>query len=70
MKRIPVRSSVLRSAGYNRSTSTLEIEFMTGLIYRYLRVPETKYDALMKASSKGRYFNSIIRDHYSYAPLE
>jgi hypothetical protein len=66
MKRTPVQSSVLRSVGYSGASTTLEIEFMTGLIYRYLRVPRARFDALMKASSKGRYFNANIRDHYSY----
>jgi hypothetical protein len=66
MKRVPVRSSVIRSAGYDCETATLEVEFRTGLVYQYRPVPRAKFNALMKAESKGRYFNANIRDHYPY----
>ena len=39
---------------------------MTRLIYHYLRVPRAKYNALLQATSKGRYFNANIRNRYSY----
>ena len=70
MKRVPIRSSVIRSAGFDSSTGTLEIEFVTRLIYQYQRVPRVRFKSLIEASSKGRYFNANIRDKYPYVQLE
>lgn len=62
--RIPVSSSNLRSVGYNPMTSTLEVEFHTGSVYEYDRVPGHVHVGLMGASSKGEYFHDNIRDRY------
>jgi hypothetical protein len=70
VKRAPVRSSVLRSIGYDHAKSVLEVEFVTRLVYRYLRVPHAKFRLLMNAESKGRYFNAHIRDHYDFQAIE
>jgi len=64
MKRETVKSSNLRSIGYDMSTQTLEIEFNSGGIYQYSQVPENIYDGLMNAPSHGRYFHHFIRDKY------
>jgi len=37
---------------------------MSGAVYQYLEVPAAIYQRLMKASSKGTYFNHEIRDDY------
>lgn len=64
MRRDKVASSVISSVGYDPIESLLEIEFATGVVYHYLEVPDSVYRAFVAASSKGEYFNSIIRDHY------
>jgi len=64
MRREPVRSSVLRSAGYDPSTSELEIEFRSGDVYRYFAVPPSVHRELMAAESPGAYFNRVISDRY------
>ncbi len=64
MNRQHVSSSDLRSVGYDPAQMILEIEFNSGGIYQYLNVPETAYAALMKATSKGRYFHAYIKEHY------
>jgi len=64
MLRTPVRSSNLKSVGYDSATSKLEIEFDHGSIYQYSAVPESVYNQLMKASSYGRYFNEYIKGVY------
>ena len=61
MDREKVRSSNLKSVGYNPSNSILEVEFHSGRIYHYLKVPFEIYDALMNAPSKGRYLNRNIK---------
>lgn len=64
MERVPVESNSLRSVGYDEASETLEIEFHTGRIYRYLKVPAQAHDWLMRSKGKGGYFNRMIRDRY------
>ncbi|MCW7537280.1 KTSC domain-containing protein [Aquabacterium sp. A7-Y] len=64
MHRHPVASSSLRSIGYDAVHRTLEVEFVTGRVYRYLDVPELAYQQLMAAPSLGRHFNARVRDVY------
>ena len=69
MQRTPVSSSNLASVGYDAGSSTLEIAFNEGGVYEYDRVPEAVYRGLMAASSKGRYFDSMIKNVYSYRKI-
>jgi hypothetical protein len=62
MFRQTISSTELRSAGYEEEHRLLEVEFQNGRVYQYYQVPPTVYFALISASSKGRYFNSQIRD--------
>ena len=66
MKRTPVKSSNIKSIGYDGKTSTLEIEFSQGAVYQYLGVPEEEHIALMQASSKGKYFIANIKSAYDF----
>jgi hypothetical protein len=65
MTRRPVTSEVLRSVGYAAASSTLEIEFTTGTVYRYFGVPIAVHTALMEAESHGTYFNENVRDDFA-----
>jgi hypothetical protein len=62
--RRPVVSSMMLSAGYDDAHAVLEIEFVTGTVYRYHAVPRRAWTGLMEAQSKGRYFEAHIRDKY------
>jgi hypothetical protein len=42
----------------------LEVGFNSAGVYQYSGVPETIYQSLMQASSKGSYFHSHIKGHY------
>ncbi len=64
MDRISVQSSNIRSVGFEASSSTLEVEFNSGSVYQYLNVPESEYEGLMDAGSKGRYLNGNIKGRY------
>jgi hypothetical protein len=67
MERVPVSSSALRSVGY--ADGTLEVEFVTGTVYRYFDVPDWLHAQLMTASSHGQFFNAQIRDQFRYERL-
>jgi len=59
-----VISAVLRWVRYDVASATLEIAFRSGAVYRYRFVPTTDALALLRADSKGHFFNAHIRRHY------
>ena len=61
MNREPVRSSDLKSVGYDSSNSILEVEFHGGRIYHYFKVPLEIYDALMNATSKWTFLDQNVK---------
>ena len=65
MLREVVESSSLRSIGYDRATRELEIEFRSGWIYRYADVPFETWLELRRAPSKGKFFQSFVRDQFA-----
>ena len=69
MQRIEVESTTLRSVGYESAERILELEFTSGAVYQYFAVPESVWQGLLKAESKGKYFNREIRDDYSALPV-
>ncbi len=70
MQRTPVESSVLASVGYDPTRAILEIEFHGSGVYHYLGVPAEIYQGLIRASSKGLYFDQFIKKAgYSYIKL-
>lgn len=70
MERQPIKSSNLKSVGFDSSTDELEVEFHTFSVYVYFNVPESVYNALLSARSKGQYFNDKIRDNYRNKKLK
>lgn len=70
MERTPVQSSSVSSVGYDRESSTLEIEFLNGSVYQYFGVPESIFDGLMNAPSKGTFLDQFVKKAgYSYARI-
>jgi KTSC domain len=62
MHRVPVDSSSINSIGYEKNV--LEVCFRNGGLYQYFDVPEQVVVSLMRADSKGRFFNQEIRGRY------
>lgn len=61
-----VDSSNLQGVRYDPETQVLGVQFKSGSTYEYDDVPIEEYEGLMAASSKGSYFNSNIKDGYTY----
>jgi hypothetical protein len=59
---------MIRFVRYDPRGRALHIIFTSGKTYIYMDVPREVYDALLKADSKGEFFNEEIRDQYSFAP--
>ena len=65
-----VESSSIDSVGYDPVTQRLYVRFVeSGAAYVYADVPESVFDQLLAAGSKGRYFNQMIRGAFSYRRL-
>lgn len=64
MQMIPVDSSNLASVGYENRT--LYIAFNSGGLYSYAGVPESIYQELLAALSKGKFFHAYIKGVYPY----
>ncbi|EIJ41893.1 hypothetical protein BegalDRAFT_0989 [Beggiatoa alba B18LD] len=64
MERQLVKSSAIHSVGYDINTEILEVELHDGSLYEYYKVSKRVYDDLMRASSKGEFFNEYIRNSY------
>ena len=61
-----VESSNIEEIGYHRQTSTLRIIFQENRAYDYPMVPNSEYQKLMQAESKGRFFNTRIKPMYGH----
>ena len=66
MNKNPVTSASLAAVGFDSATQTLEVEFQDERVYRYYGVPWVVFADLQEADSKGRFFNSRIRNRYPY----
>jgi hypothetical protein len=64
-----VDSSAIAAAHYNREASELVLTFTGGRSYAYQGVSPQRYKAFCDSPSKGRYFNSVMRDAYPFRRL-
>lgn len=65
MERKRVSATQIRSVGYDPGTQTLEIEFPSGSIVQYSRVPSEVHRRLMAAPSPGSYFHDEIEESFT-----
>ena len=66
MQLTPVESTTLASVAYDAHGKLLQLEFRNRAIYQYSGVPAEVHEALLRAPSKGRYFNRAIRGQFPY----
>jgi lysyl-tRNA synthetase class 2 len=59
-------SNALKGFDYDLEKKILRVEFVNGSIYQYQDVPESIYNELKDAPSKGQYFNAQIRDKFGF----
>jgi hypothetical protein len=69
MQLVPLVSSTLASAGYDPALRRLEIQFLSGERYLYFQVPSHIYQQLIRAESKGAWFNRNIRNRFPFQRL-
>jgi hypothetical protein len=69
MNDIAVESSHMVKTGYDRTRELLQLEFNSRALYQYFGVPATVHEALLRAPSKGGYFNQAIRGKFPYSRI-
>ena len=62
-----VESTTLATVAYDDARELLQLEFRSRAIYQYFGVPATVHAALLRAPSKGSYFNRVIRGRFPYS---
>jgi hypothetical protein len=69
MQRVSLESRTLASALYDPDRLQLELQFRSGKRYLYFQVPRFCYEELLRAPSKGGYFNRTIRNRFAFQDL-
>jgi KTSC domain len=62
-------STVVAKILYEKTHARLTVTFTTGRTYEYYLVPAEVAAAFETADSKGRFFNTKIRDHYKFREI-
>jgi KTSC domain-containing protein len=66
MRLTTVQSTTLATVIYDEVRMVLQLEFRSRAIYQYGGVPHGVHEALLRAPSKGRYFNQAIRGRFPF----
>lgn len=64
MEREEIDSRAIRSIGYDPISETLEIEFRSGRVYAYEKVPSSVHAWLRKIRNKGGFVTRILEPKY------
>ena len=64
-----VDSTNLEWISYDEDEEKLYVQFRSGGLYEYDKVPQKVFDGLLKAGSKGRYHAVKIKWQYPYKKL-
>jgi hypothetical protein len=70
MRAIPVESTTISTVAYDSVCERLQLEFCSGAIYEYWDVPDVVHQSLLRAHSKGTYFNQTIRGRFRYRRMD
>jgi KTSC domain-containing protein len=65
MQRVALNSTLLQSAGYQDQLTLPELESRNGAVYHYFDVSPQTFQELLRAESKGAYFNASIRHRFA-----
>jgi hypothetical protein len=65
-----VESKGIRWIRYDEHSRTLDVAYTSSGEYRYFDVGPEVYAWLMKAESKGKFMNRLVKDKYRYERLD
>lgn len=69
-EKVPVQSKGIEWVAYDEQAATLDVHFAASRTYRYFDVPPSVYDWLLRAPSKGKFLNRLVKDRYRYERLD
>ncbi len=64
-----MHSTALEAAAYDPRAQALYVFFQRGSAYRYDGVPQSVYEGLVAAHSKGQFYQAHVRKSFSYERL-
>lgn len=64
-----VNSKGIKSVRYDERTRTLDVAYTSSGEYRYFDVGPEVYAWLMRAESKGKFVNRLVKEKYRYERL-
>jgi hypothetical protein len=70
VRRASVKSSVIRTVGYDVEKRRLEVTFHSGRVYEYDKVPPHVVRDFLTSESLGKYFNEVIRPRFRMTKVE
>jgi hypothetical protein len=70
MQRVHLESNLLKTAAYQDQLDFLELEFRSGVVPHYFGVSALTYQELLRAESKGGYFNRHIRNCFATVMIQ
>ncbi|SIO49821.1 KTSC domain-containing protein [Chitinophaga niabensis] len=59
-------STVIKRFTYDSKKARLYVTFLSGKVYAYLNVPESVYEEMKAALSKGKYLNEYVKGKYEF----
>jgi hypothetical protein len=65
MTRTPVKSSNVKSVGYDPATKAMEVEFHTGAVYTHSGVSANDHSALVNSSSIGSHYHKNFKGKFN-----
>lgn len=57
---VKVKSSMVKSVGYDAQNKRMRVKFADGSLYSYANVPEEVYNRLLDAESIGRFMREYV----------
>jgi hypothetical protein len=69
MERQEVKSSQIKSIGYDSTNRQMDVEFKPGSVYRYDNIDQETFDAFLSAESKGKFFGATIKNNPAKYPF-
>lgn len=69
MNFISLDSTTLHKVAYDNNKCLLCLQFQNQALYCYFDVPMIVFEELLRAASKGLYFNRCIRGRFRYSRL-
>lgn len=62
IQRWKVDSSMILAINYDAAQEVMELELHSGAIWRFHHVPDILVEDMLRAESKGKFYNAWVRD--------